>query len=143
MTGNLALAGTTASTFELAGNGGVKGTDFDNITATGTLAYGGTLSIASYGGYNIDANLNQTYSLFDFTGGYSGNFSGVTVAGTTLAFDGGTNTWSATNGGNTAAYSFSLASGDLTVVPVPEPTALAFLAFSLTSAMTLRRRRRA
>lgn len=140
VTGNLALAGTTASTFELAGNGGVKGTDFDNTTATGTMAYAGTLSIVSFGGYSIDTNINLTYSLFDFTGGYTGNFSGVTVAGTALVFDSGTNTWGASNGGNTAHYTFSLASGDLTVVP--EPATWGLLAFSLTTVMVLRRRRR-
>ena len=139
VTGNLALAGTTTSTFELAGNGGVKGTDFDNTTATGTMAYAGTLSIVSFGGYSIDTNINLTYSLFDFTGGYSGNFSGVTVAGTALLFDGATNTWGASNGGNTAHYTLSLASGDLTVVP--EPATWALLAFSLTTVMVLRRRR--
>ena len=138
VTGNLALAGTTASTFELAGSGGVKGTDYDNTTATGTMAYAGTLSIVSFGGYSIDTHA-LTYSLFDFTGGYSGNFSGVTVAGATLAFDGGTNTWTGSNVGNTASYTFSLVSGDLTVVP--EPATWALLAFSLTTVMVLRRRR--
>jgi len=138
VTGNLALAGTTASTFELAGNGTVKGADFDNATATGTMGYAGTLSIVSFGGYNIDTNINLTYSLFDFTGGYTGNFSGVTVAGTALVFDSGTNTWGASNGGNTAHYTFSLATGGLTVAP--EPSIWALLAFSLTTVMVLRRR---
>ena len=134
VTGNLALSSTAATTMELAGNGGVKGTDFDNSTSTGTTTYGGTLSIVSFGGYDINANHGVTYSLFDFAA-YAGDFTSVAVAGTSLSESG--TLWTGTNGGT--FYSFDLATGGLRVVP--EPATWALLAFSLTTVMVLRRRR--
>jgi len=134
VTGDLTLASTAATTMELAGNGGVKGTDFDNSTSTGTTTYGGTLSIVSFGGYDINANHGVTYSLFDFAA-HAGDFTSVAVAGTSLSQSGAL--WTGTNSGT--LYSFDLATGDLTVVP--EPSTWALLAFSLTTVMILRRRR--
>jgi len=129
VTGSLII--TTDTTMELAGSGGVKGTDFDNTTATEALTYGGTLSIVSFGGFNI--NQVGTYSLFDFSS-QSGNFSSVSVGGTALVY--GASVWTGSNSG--FDYSFALATGDLTVVP--EPVTWALLAFSLTTIMVLRRR---
>jgi autotransporter-associated beta strand protein len=133
VTGDLSLGSTSNTTMELAGNGGVKGTDFDNSTSTGTTTYGGALSIVSFGGYDINAN-HVTYRLFDFSA-YASNFTSVAVAGTSLSPSG--TLWSGTNSGT--LYTFDIATGDLTVVP--EPATWALLAFSLTTVMVLRRRR--
>jgi hypothetical protein len=133
VTGNLALENTTATTLELAGSGGVAGTDFDQVNVSGSLAYDGTLSITSYNGWDI--NTVTTYNLFD-SSSYSGNFDSVSVGGFGLAFD-SVKTWSGTNSGTT--YSLALDTGVLSVVP--EPATWALLAFSLTTVMVLRRRR--
>ena len=134
VTGDLTLTSTAATTMDLAGNAGVKGVDFDNSTSTGATTYGGILTIQSYGGYDINANPNVTYSLFDFAS-YTGNFTSVSVAGTSLSY--GANVWTGTNSGTT--YNFDLTNGDLTVVP--EPATWALLAFSLTTVVVMRRRR--
>lgn len=134
VTGNLALEGTTATMMELAGLGGVKGTDFDNVTTTGSLAYDGDLSIISFGGFNLYQT--ATYSLFDFSS-QSGNFDSILFGGNALSFSSGI--WSGDNG--SFSYSFELATGDLTVAAIPEPATWALLAISLTTVMVLRRRR--
>jgi autotransporter-associated beta strand protein len=137
VTGNLTLSGS--SVMELAGTGGVAGTDHDNSTISGILTYGGLLSIASFGGFNIDGQ-TATYSLFDFTS-QSGTLSGVTVGSTPLSYNSGENRWTATNG--PASYSFSMASGDLSVVVVPEPGTLALAGVSIGMCyLTLWKRRR-
>ena len=133
VTGGLAMSATTATTMALAGIGGTAGTDFDKISVSDGLAYAGTLSIVSFSGFNI--NQANTYALFNFAS-YTGNFNSVSVGGFGLTFD-TIKTWNGTNGGNT--YSFALDTGILSVVP--EPSTWVLLAFSLTTAMILRRRR--
>jgi len=130
VTGNLVL--TTTTTTELAGTGGVKGVDFDNTTVSEALTYGGTLSIVSFGGFNI--NQPGTYSLFDFAS-QSGNFSSVSVGATSLTF--GASVWTGSDSG--FDYSFALATGDLTVVP--EPSTALLLVGALAAAVAFRRRR--
>jgi autotransporter-associated beta strand protein len=137
VTGNLTLTGSNV--MELAGIGGVAGTDHDNSTISGILTYGGLLSITSFGGFNIDGQ-TATYSLFDFTS-QSGTLSGVTVGSTPLSYNSGENKWTATNG--PASYSFSMASGDLSVVVVPEPGTLALAGIGIGMGyLTLWKRRR-
>ena len=133
VTGTLALENTTDTDMELAGSGGVKGADFDNIAVTGSVLYDGDLSIASFGGFNIYQD--GIYSLFDFGTAPTGNFDSVTVGGNALTFNSGI--WSGNNGA--ASYSFELATGDLTVVAVPEPSAAMALIAGLGLCVALRR----
>jgi len=135
VTGNLSLTNTTTTTLELAGSGGVAGTDFDQTTVTGLLTYDGTLSITSFGGWNLTTA--ASYNLFDFFS-FSGNFDSVSVGGNALTFD-TVNTWSRTDGGVT--YSLTLNDGVLTVIP--EPSTWALLAGGLAALAALRRRRSA
>ncbi len=134
VTGNLSLTNTTTTTLELAGSGGVAGTDFDQTTVTGSLAYDGVLSITSFGGW--DLTTAASYNLFDFVS-FSGNFDSVSVGGNALSFDSLSNTWSRTDGG--ISYELTLNDGVLAVVP--EPATWVLLALSLTVVTVLRRRR--
>lgn len=134
--GNLALAGTTA--MELGGAGEHQGIDFDNTTVSGALTYGGSLSIASYNSFDIDGQ-KGTYSLFDFAS-QSGSLTGVSVGSTNLSDIDNDGVWTGTN--SPASYSFSMASGDLTVT-IPEPVGLALAALSSVGILARRRRRQA
>jgi fibronectin-binding autotransporter adhesin len=130
VTGSLTLLSSAVTTMELGGL--TAGTGFDQVVVSEALTYGGTLSIVSFGGWNI--NQVATYDLFEFAS-QSGNFSAVNVGATTLAFNAGT--WSGSNGGVT--YSLTMNDGVLSVIP--EPGTWALLAFSLTAMMIFRRRR--
>jgi len=131
VTGNLGLG--TSTTMEVAGTGGVAGTSFDYVNATGGLAYGGALTISNSGAFVVTAQ-NGSYNLFDFTS-QSGSFGSVSVAGTALSQSG--STWTGHSGA--ALLTFDQSNGVLTV-NVPEPaTAGAML---LAGASLIRRRRR-
>ncbi|MBC8008846.1 MAG: autotransporter-associated beta strand repeat-containing protein [Burkholderiales bacterium] len=132
---SLTLLGTT--TLELAGLGGVAGTDFDKLTVGGALNFGGDLNIISVGVFNI--NQVGSYNLFD-TGSIGGNFANVSVGGTSLAYNGSLQQWAATNLGFT--YTFALTSGELSVASaIPEPSAFSMLAGLGAIGLVLTRRR--
>ncbi len=134
---SLTLNATSTTTMELAGNGGVAGTDFDKIVVTGAIAFNGTLNIVSSGGY--DLNQTATYDLFDF-GGSSGNFANVSIAATALTNNSGI--WTGSSGQNT--YTFSQVDGTLSVVSaVPEPSTYAALAGLGMLGFAVYRRRKA
>ncbi len=134
-TGNLTLDSTAAIVMELAGSGGVAGTDFDQLQVSGTLTYGGALSITNFGGYNITTPTN--YALFTFAG-YSGNFASVNVEGNALTYSALTTNWSGTISGTT--YTYQMDTGYLNVVP--EPTTYAMLGLAGVAALAYRIRRR-
>ena len=142
VTGNLALTGTTTTTMELAGNGGVAGTDYDKTTVSGQITFAGTLNIISYNSYNLAQA--GTYHLFTF-GGETGDFTLVSVAGTALTDSSGV--WSAANlNSNGFDYTFSTSTGDLVVaasIPEPSTYAVIFGALALAGNVWRSRKRRA
>lgn len=124
----LTLEGTTV--MELGGL--TSGTEYDSVSVTGLLTYGGALNIISYNAYNL-AQV-ATYNLFSLAGGSTGTFDSVSVGGLSLVENAGL--WSAENGGLT--YTFSQASGQLTVIPEPAAALLGGMGM-----LILLRRRRA
>lgn len=120
--GALTLAGT--SLFDVTGAGGPanRGLTYDAVNVTGALAFGGTLSV----------NLNGTtpaagsvYDLFDF-GSETGAFTSIAL----------------TNAGATYQTSFNYATGELTLMAVPEPSTLVSAALMLgVMGIYLRRRK--
>jgi fibronectin-binding autotransporter adhesin len=132
----LTLGAATVTTMEIAGSGGVAGTDFDFINVTGgTMTNDGSLTIVDFGGYDISAQTG-TYNLFDFLAN-TGDFDMVTVDGTSLTYNVGTDDWSATAGD--ASYNFAEGTGVLSVTVVPESTAALLGGLGLLG--LLRRRR--
>jgi fibronectin-binding autotransporter adhesin len=132
----LTLGAASTTTMEIAGLGGVAGTDFDYINVTGgTLTLDGTLAIVDFGGFDTSAQTG-TYNLFDMVAG-TGDFNTVTVDGNALAYNVGTDDWSATVGD--ATYNFAEGTGVLSVTVVPEPTAALLGGLGLLG--LLRRRR--
>jgi hypothetical protein len=123
---------------EIGGLGGVAGTDYDKVSVTGALTYGGGLSVVAYNSYNFAQA--ASFNLFG-AGSRSGNFSSVSVAGTSLTNSSGV--WSATTGGYD--YTFSTSDGNLIIATaVPEPAASAAIGgAALLGLAVLRRRRRA
>jgi fibronectin-binding autotransporter adhesin len=132
----LTLGAASTTTMEIAGLGGVAGTDFDYINVTGgTLTLDGTLAIVDFGGFDTSAQTG-TYNLFDMVAG-AGDFDTVTVDGNALTYSVGTDDWSATVGD--ATYNFAEGTGVLSVTVVPEPTAALLGGIGLLG--LLRRRR--
>jgi autotransporter-associated beta strand protein len=117
--GGFTLVGGSASTFEI--NGKTAG-QFDQLVVNGLLTFGGTLNLTT--GYTV--NLGDSVNLFDWST-KSGTFS--SIVGADL---GGGKSWDTTN-----LYT------DGTITVVPEPATWGLLAFSLTTVIVLRRRRRA
>jgi fibronectin-binding autotransporter adhesin len=133
----LTLGAASTTTMEIAGLGGVAGTDFDFINVTGgTLSYDGSLAIVDFGVFDISAQTG-TFNLFDMVAG-AGDFDAVTVDGNALTYSVGTDDWSATVGD--ATYNFAEGTGVLSVTVVPEPTAAVLGGLGL---LGLLRRRRA
>ena len=138
--GNLSLTSTSEIKMELAGTGGVAGTDFDQIDVSGyTLTADGILTITGYSGY--DVTQTASYDLFDFSY-FSNNFTSVTVGGFGLTYD-NVNAWKGTNGPTT--YSLGINNGILAVETVPEPSTIALLGLAGAGmlAWRLRKSRRA
>lgn len=134
--GNVALTGSTTTTMEVAGSGGVAGADFDQLNVTsGSLTYGGALTITNWGGFDI-ASATASYNLFDFSG-TSGNFASVNVNGFGLTFE--SIKWTGTNSG--IIYDFTLSDGVLAVT-VPEPSTYVLLVGAGLAGVIARMRRR-
>ena len=136
VSGPLTLAGNV--NMELAT--GTRGTNFDgvNVGASQLLTYGGTLTLTM-----TSAIANATYNLFSFTtGSKTSSFSSIAFAGGIYSgtFSQAGDLWTSTLT-NSQIFTFNQATGDL-IAAVPEPSTWALLAFSLTTVVVLRRRRR-
>lgn len=134
--GDLTLGGTAITTMQLAAAGGVKGTDFDNISVNSIFTYGGDLLIASFGGFSLDTI--GTYDLFD-AGSFAGNFATVTVGTASLTFDSGV--WTGDNG--VSNYTYTNSTGVLEITAIPEPGTALLLGLGLAGIALLRSRKRA
>ena len=133
--GMLVLDSGSTSHMEIAGT--TLGTQYDNVTITNNngLTYGGLLEVVSYGGY--DLTQVGSYNLFTLNSGTpSGDFSNVTVGGTSLSNSGGV--WTGSSAGST--YQFTEASGILTVT-IPEPATASLMLGVISLGMMARRRR--
>ena len=137
--GSLALNSTSTTAFEINGTT-AAGTDYDRIVVTpgGALSLNGNFTIA----FGASALSNTTINLFNYTTTHSGDFASLTSTGyynnSGAAWNHVGETFSMSYSGQT--LTFDEVSGNLEVVP--EPSTWALLAFSLTTVMVLRRRRK-
>ncbi len=137
---NSLVLGATSDTFmEIIGTSrGVAG-GYDAIDIGTSLSYGGDLVLTMTSGISLG-----TYNLFDFTS-QSGDFASVSFAGGFYAgtfTNNGSGVWSATDtNGSGQTFSFSQATGDLSVVPEPSTTLLAGLGLMGALAWARRTRR--
>jgi autotransporter-associated beta strand protein len=119
-------------------SGPVRGTDYDgvNITTSGGLTYGGTLSL-SFG--SLIGN-DSTLDIFNFTGPSSGNYSSVLSTGSYAGLwtSLGSGTFQLVSG--TQTLTFSQSTGDIIVVPEPAAFALVGAGVTLVSWVVRRRR---
>lgn len=135
-TGDLTLGSTANSTFEIQSGTPDRGTNYDGVTVTGLLSYNGTLTLSL-----TTLVAGGTYDLFNFTS-VAGNFTSVVFAGGaytgTFSYDGSA-FWNATSQGQT--FNFELASGDLIISAIPEPSTTLLLAAALLTALLWNPRR--
>jgi fibronectin-binding autotransporter adhesin len=143
----LNLAGTTVMEFTANPSRGSAGIEFDTIGVSSVLSYGGDLKL-TFAGTVANDNVNP-FTLFTGLATKSNDFANVYIyAGATpvgsLGNTGGVWTGQANlgYGDGQQSFTFTQANGGLIVAAVPEPATWALLAFSLTTVMVLRRRRR-
>ena len=132
---SLTMSNSTATTMEI--NGTTLGLGYDSIDTNGALTYDGILTLAIGATFGSSA----VFDLFDF-GSQTGSFDSVTLTGNYAGplTNNGFGVWSTTTNMANETWSFSQATGDLTLTVVPEPNA-ALLLGSLGTVALLRRRR--
>jgi autotransporter-associated beta strand protein len=82
--GNLTLQGNASLRISKTGGSKVQ----DNITVSGNITYGGTLTINNITSDGTPLAIGDTFQLFTVTGSKSGNFTSiVTLSGGTYSFD--------------------------------------------------------
>jgi len=127
--GSVVLDAASNTAIEI--NGPVRGTDYDgvNITTSGGLTYGGTLSL-SFG--SLIGN-DSTLDIFNFMGPSSGNYSSVLSTGSYAGLwtSLGSGTFQLVSG--TQTLTFSQFTGDIIVVPEPAAFALVGAGVTLVS----------
>ena len=143
-TGDLSLAEGSSLSAEITGSGTLAGTDYDQVNVTGTISLLGnlTLTLTSYTPtpgqliflINNDLTDTITTGFANVNGGSLSNNTEFNLAGERwfisyeADYNGGTG--STFTGGN-----------DVALYAIPEPGTWALLAFSLATAIVLRRRR--
>jgi len=119
----------------------------DNIVSSGGVSFGGNLNLAINGGtYDVNSPL---ISLFTLTGGsFSGNFSSVTLSGTSgysgsLTYYADLSLWQewGINSGNTFYANVNIATGTMTLIPEPSDYALLGLGLLVIGYTIIRRRK--
>jgi hypothetical protein len=141
------MASGTSNALSLTGSAApAAGTDFGQILVTaGTTTFGGSLTLNFSG---TAATGPVLYDLFSTsgTGALAGSFSSVTIAGSyTASLSNSAGVWTGTTLDGLTSFSFSQATGDLTVTAsaVPEPSTYAALAGLVSLGVVALRRRRA
>ncbi len=125
--GSSLILGAT-SHFDLYGTTRGTSTGYDAVDVTGSLVYNGNLTI------NFSEMLEGSFHLFDFEEA-SGEFDSILIEGAfgDLALTGNEGIWTGAIG--ETAFTFTHATGDLTVTSIPEPsTALLLLVSSVAMA---------
>lgn len=134
--GNLSLSGILSMEI----NGVTVGTLYDQVNVTGTvsLVSGNTLTLSL--GYTPTDGTNFFLINNDLSDAIVGTLNGFAQdAIFTLA----SQLWKISYTGDSGTNSFSGSGNDLVIQAIPEPATWALLAFSLTTVMVLRRRRKA
>jgi hypothetical protein len=135
---SLVLSGGSFTNMEI--DGVVRGTGYDAVDVTGSLTYGGALTLDF--GTTFGAG-NYTFNLFDFSS-QSGNFTSVALGG---SYSGNlVNTlgvWSYTDIGTGSSWTFTQSTGDLAFTSaIPEPSIAALSGLGILLALKSRIRRR-
>jgi hypothetical protein len=100
------IGGPTACTDACEFDATLKNSAFDTYSVNGHLSFGGTLTLASWNGFEVQAG--QSFDLFDW-GSASGHFDAIDSSGLLLA------------GGTTLDSSRLYIDGTISVRAVPEP----------------------
>jgi hypothetical protein len=133
---DLVLGGTGTVLMEIQGT--TVGTEYDQISLTGSLTYGGVMQL------DLSQTFadNTSFNLFTgFTSG-SGDFSSITSVGTAyagLSFTRIGNVWTSGTAAGGQSLEFNQTTG--TLVIVPEPAALALAGLGIAVAAWARRRK--
>jgi fibronectin-binding autotransporter adhesin len=135
---SLALGASSTTLMEITGL--TRSTQYDGLDLTGSLTYGGTLSL------NIAQVFgdNTTFNLFSGFTSETGDFTSVVSTGSAyngLAFTRTGNLWTSGNSG-TQWIEFDQTTGNLAVVPEPAGIAMAGFAIAICG-WSMRKRRRA
>jgi hypothetical protein len=117
ITGSIGLASTSLLSLDVSGTGAGL---FDTFAASSSLLFGGTLSLNAISGFSFEAG--QSFKLFDFASGQaSGGFTAISAPSDPLV---------------TFDTSQLLTTGVITVLAVPEPTAVALAVVGGCAALT-------
>ncbi|MFA6286727.1 MAG: autotransporter-associated beta strand repeat-containing protein [Opitutaceae bacterium] len=141
-TDSLTLGSGATTNMEIAGT--TRGTTYDGVNVTGTLAYGGALAI----NFSTTVSDGLSFDLFAAADGSSapsssGSFSSVSIAGTYIiaSLTNNSGVWTGSAGG--FDFTFTQATGDLVIAAaIPEPSTYAAILGALALAGVVYRRRR-
>lgn len=133
---NLTLGSSSTYLYDMTGgvSPGVGSADLGNVTGTLTITTGAILDLVELGTYTV----GNKFTLFGYTGGISGTFSGL--ADDTTFLDDLANTWMINYNDTSAGANDGTGTSFVTITAVPEPASVLIGAIGLIG--LLRRRRR-